>query len=145
MDASARGKVFLDTNVLVYAVDHRDRAKQMKAQSLLRGTPRASLVISTQVLGEFYWTVTRKLVPAIPNEEARAAVERLSRLTVVPVDRDIVRGAIELAALTSIAYWDALIVKAASTMSCERVLSEDLNHSQVIDGVRIENPFLPVN
>ena len=74
--------------------------------------------------------------------EARAALGWLSGLTVVPIDRDLVLGAIDLTERASIAYWDALIVRAAASAGCRRLLTEDLNHGQVIDGVRVENPFL---
>ena len=61
---------------------------------------------------------------------------------VVPIDAYLVREAVELAQASQLAYWDALIVRAASVAGCARLFTEDLNHGQVIDGVRIENPFL---
>lgn len=142
MVATERGRVFLDTNVLVYLFDTADRAKQRRAQSLLRETPAPSLVVSAQVLGEFYWASTRKLATPLDHGSAVAAVARFTRFHVVPIDGQLARDAIELTESASIAYWDALIVKAASSSACGRLLTEDLNHGQVIDGVRIENPFL---
>ncbi len=141
MGATESGRVFLDTNVLVYLFDTRDPTKQHRAQSLLREIPSASLVVSAQVLGEFYWATTRKLPTPLDHGTAESAVARFSRLRVVAVDRQLVRDAIDLSDSVSIGYWDALIVKAASLASCPRLLTEDLNHGQVIDGVRIENPF----
>ena len=142
MRATTPGRTFFDTNILVYAVDDTAPAKQQRAQGLLDGTPAAHIVLSGQVLGEFYWNVTRKISIPLTAAEARAGVDWLANFLVVPIERSTVREAIALAESVGIAYWDALIVKAASTASCERVLTEDLNHSQVIDGVRIENPFL---
>jgi predicted nucleic acid-binding protein len=75
-------------------------------------------------------------------DEARAAIAWLSRLIVIPIDTDMVLAAIELGHSASIAYWDALIVGAAASAGCRRVLTEDLNHGQIIDGVRVENPFI---
>ena len=141
MDASARAKTFFDTNVLVYAYDFRDPAKQQRAATLLRENA-GNIVISTQVLGEFYWTVTRKLRSPLTPGDARTAVDSLSRTMVMPLDKETVWEAVNLGISETIAYWDALIVKAASVAGCARLFTEDLNHGQVIDGVRIENPFL---
>lgn len=142
MEATEPGRAFLDTNVLVYTFDTADEAKQQRAQSLLREIPAASLVVSAQVLGEFFWTVTRRLETPLGRDAALAAVDRFSRLGVVVIDKHLVRAAIELTGSASISYWDALIVKAARFGACRRLLTEDLNHGQVIDGVRVENPFL---
>ena len=55
-------RVFLDTNVLVYLFDADDPAKQRRVQDLLSNRElRAQLILSTQVLQEFYVSVTRKL------------------------------------------------------------------------------------
>lgn len=142
MAATERGRVFLDTNVLVYLFDTADRTKQDRARSLLREIPAAALVVSAQVLGEFFRATTRRLPTPLDETTAVSAVARFSRFTVVPIDGPLVRAAIDLTRSASIAYWDALIIKAASSSACRRLLTEDLNHGQVIDGVRIENPFL---
>ena len=141
MDASPGAKAFFDTNVLVYAFDYRDLAKQERAASLLTEHAGA-IVISGQVLSEFYWTVTRKLPSPLTRDEALTAISLLSRFTVVPIERDLVLTAIELGDTTSIAFWDALIVKAASTSGCARLLTEDLSHGQTVDGIRVEDPFV---
>jgi predicted nucleic acid-binding protein len=140
--ASALDRVFFDTNVLVYVHDDRDAAKQLRASALFRDTPTHQMVVSGQVLGEFYWTVTRKLPTPLSDGAAKDAVLALADFNVVPIDTQLVRDAIELATTARLAYWDALIVKAASSAGCQVLLTEDLNHGQVIDGVRVENPFL---
>jgi predicted nucleic acid-binding protein len=72
---------------------------------------------------------------------ARRKIELIARLDVVPVQLDLVLGAIDLHRLHSISFWDALIVRCASAAGCTRLLTEDLQHGQLIDGVRVENPF----
>lgn len=131
---------FVDTNVWVYALDAADPIKQATVRSLLaRDAP--NLVVSPQVMGELYVTLTRRGRPAMDPEAAQAAVRRLGELHVVPLEaRDVVR-ALELAADGQLAYWDALIVASARASGCARLLTEDLAHGTVIDGVRIENPF----
>jgi predicted nucleic acid-binding protein len=43
--------------------------------------------------------------------------------------------------LNTLSFWDALIIVSAEKAQCERLWMEDLNHGQVVRGVRIENPF----
>jgi predicted nucleic acid-binding protein len=97
-------------------------------------------VVSTQVLQEYFVAATTKLglSPAV----ARENVERFARLDVVLVRPELILGAIDLHQLNKVSFWDALVVRCASATSCSVLLSEDLNHGQVIDGVRVENPFL---
>lgn len=142
MVATTLGRTFFDSNVLVYAFDDSAPAKQKQAQELLNGVPIDSLVLSTQVLGEFYWTATRKIPAPLTRAEARSVVNWLSDFLIIPIEKGIVLEALALCESAQIAYWDALIVAAAKSAGCTRILSGDLNHGQVIDGVRIENPFL---
>ena len=131
---------FLDTNVAVYVHDHGEPEKRRRAIEVFEAPPDR-LVVSTQVLTELYWTVTRKLDPPLAPETALEATEELGALSVVTVDREMVVSAIRTAHRHQLALWDALIVEAAARGGCERLLTEDLNHGQVIHGVRIENPF----
>lgn len=142
LEASTLGKTFFDTNVLVYAFDDTNPAKQTRAQELLSDIPVDSIVVSGQVLSEFYWITTRRIQRPLSPSEALAVIGWLAEYSVVPIDGHLVGRAIELSESAGIAYWDALIVSAAASMSCERVLTEDLNHSQLIDSVKIENPFI---
>jgi predicted nucleic acid-binding protein len=131
---------FLDTNVAVYAHDHGAGVKRRQAVELFRSPPDR-LVVSTQVLSEFYWTVTRKLAPPLRHSQALDATRQLAALPVVVVDGDLVLAAIATAAQHQLALWDAMIVEAAVRGGCHRLLTEDLNAGQEIRGVRIENPF----
>jgi predicted nucleic acid-binding protein len=131
---------FLDTNVLLYADDldagdKRERAKTILRESLASGEG----VVSTQVLQEFFSISTRKfgVDPAI----ARRKVELVAKMDLIRVDLGLILAAIDLHRLHSFSFWDALIVRAASTAGCGVILTEDLQHDRVVDGVRIENPF----
>lgn len=132
-------EVFLDTNVLVYAFDAGDRAKQVRALALLSRHPDAT--ISTQVLLEWYSAVTRKLNPPLAAEQAQAALESLAKLSVVPADTELVIRASRTAVHHQLSIWDAMVIEAAALAGCRTLLTEDLNDGQVIRGVRIENPF----
>lgn len=133
------GRTFLDTNVLVYTVDDADPAKKNIARTLLAET--TELVLSAQVLNEFYVTITRKLSPAVAPEQALELVRRLALLPCGAIDEQLVQRAIAAAQRWQLSYWDALVLEAARQAGCARILTEDLTHGAVYDGVRIENPF----
>lgn len=134
---------FVDTNVAVYAVDfhERERTKQQIAADLLAEDPD-QLVVSTQVLQEYYVVVTRKLAKPMTEEQAAASVRSLSKLAVVGIDRPLVLSAIDTSREAQISLWDAMVIEAAREAGCSRVLTEDLSDGQEIRGVRVENPFL---
>ena len=132
---------FLDTNVLVYAFDVGEPKKRHVVRTLL--ADRTPCTLSSQVLSEFYWITTRKLRPSLTEDVAQAVIRRLTRVAhVVAVDASLVAASIALARDNQIALWDAQIVVAAARSGCDVVLTEDLNHGQVISGVTIRNPFL---
>ena len=134
---------FFDTNVLVYADDKDSPAKQRRALALVAEHRRAGTgVVSLQVLQEYFVTVTRKLhvEPAI----ARRKVELLAEFDVAAPDVSDILAAIDIHRLHGFSLWDALVLRAAKQSGCSVLLTEDLQKAQVIDGVRIVNPFQAV-
>jgi predicted nucleic acid-binding protein len=131
---------FVDTNVAVYVHDHGSPKKRRRAAELF-AQPPDRLVVSTQVLSEFYWAVTRKLDPPLRDDLALEALRALGALPVVAMDRELVLSAVDTATRHRLALWDALIVEAAARSGCERLFTEDLNDGQEIRGVLVENPF----
>lgn len=56
-------RVFVDTNVLVYAYDRSEPEKQKRALEVLDHLAIYRIgIISTQILAEFFVSVTRKIV-----------------------------------------------------------------------------------
>lgn len=134
--------VFVDTNVLLYAQDPRVPAKKLAAEAwLARCWREARGRISSQVLHEFYANV-RRLAPSLPVEESRVVVRRYRAWTPWPVDDVTVDLAWEIQDRWQLSIWDAMIVAAAQMQGCEVLLTEDLQHDQRIDKVRIVNPFM---
>ncbi|GAA2141988.1 PIN domain-containing protein [Glycomyces algeriensis] len=133
------GRAFLDTNVLVYAVDDADPAKKKIARTLLAQAD--GLVLSAQVLNEFYVTVTRKLKPAIEPETAAHMVRNLARIHCVAVDAQLVQLALRAGQRWQLSHWDSLVIEAARQAGCSRVLTEDLATGAEYNGLVIENPF----
>ncbi len=134
-------KRFLDTNVLFYAYDTSDPAKQAAAEALLRqAVANANGVVSTQVLGEFFHaTVVRKEV--LNADEAERAISAIAHLRVVDIDVPLVHAAISYHRRYQLRYWDALVLAAAKRSGCADLLSEDFNDGQDYDGVHARNPF----
>ena len=133
------GKTFVDTNVLVYVHDEDEPEKRERAQALLRELVDR-IVLSPQVLGEFY-VVVRRLETPVPAEVAARLVDSYSRFPMVNLDAQLVRNAIAISRESRISYWDGLIMAAAQSAGCERLLSEDLSHGQSFGPVTVENPF----
>lgn len=133
-------RAFLDTNVLVYADDADAGEKRAKAQALLLSAlATGDAVISTQVLQEYFSVATRKL--SVPGDAAQKRVEILAALVAVTIDAGHVIESIKLHRLYNLSFWDALIIHAARRAGCDRLLTEDLQAGQSIEGVEIVNPF----
>ncbi len=132
--------VFVDTNVLIYAVDVFDRRKHEAARAW-----RADLWkshrgrISFQVLQEFYAKVAQKWPAA--RDDARAEVRDLLKWKPVLVDEAVIERGWKIQDRYKLSFWDALIVAAARQASCGYLLTEDLQAGQEIDGVTLVNPF----
>ena len=134
-------KVFLDTNVLVYASDRDEPEKRRRARALLRATAGdGDGVISTQVVQEFFVAVTRKL--AIDPLKAKAIVATFHPLELLEVSLEDINQAIDGVVLWQVSFWDALILTVAGRASCSVVYSEDLNAGQRYGGVEVKNPFV---
>jgi len=136
-------RVFVDTNILVYAHDldannKHDQAVEIVSQLWESGNG----VLSTQVLQEFYVTLTRKVSSTLSKLEARNLVQKYSHWHLVVNDPSIIKQASEIEESYNISFWDALIVSAAYSRNVPTILTEDLNHGQIIEGISIKNPFV---
>ncbi|MHB8765373.1 MAG: PIN domain-containing protein [Deferrisomatales bacterium] len=130
-------KVFLDTNVLVYAMDADAGEKQQTARRSLREVA-GNAVVSTQVLQEFFVVATRKLgvAPAV----AKSVFHALRRFETVTVTADLIEQAADCSMVHQLSFWDALIVVAAESARCPELWTEDLNPGQIIRGVKVVTP-----
>ena len=136
--------VLVDTNILVYAYDPEDEQKSRRAIEVLTQLELGKRgVLSTQILNEFFNTVTRNIPNPLELSSARVTVQRfIEHWRIVPVTTDVVqegmRGTIEY----QLAFWDSLIWAAAKLNDVDTILSEDFSHGQIIEGVQVINPFL---
>jgi predicted nucleic acid-binding protein len=136
-------RIFVDTNILVYAHDlsagHRhDRACAIIESLWETGTG----VISTQVFQEFYVTITRKIKHPLHPAEAREIIRNYLAWPIQINDPEMTMRASEIEEKNSLSFWDAMIVAAALQLQAKKIITEDLNNGQIIEGILIENPLL---
>lgn len=141
--SSMIGRVFVDTNVLVYARDTTDAEKHDRALRWMAvlWAERAG-TLSWQVLHEYYVTVTRKLRPGREVGAAREDVASLVAWNPVALDLTTVDAAWSFQERFDLSWWDALIVAATRVGGSTYLLTEDLQDGQVFDGVRVVSPFV---
>ena len=137
-------KVFIDTNILVYAHDKDSGGKHSIALAIIKDLWEKRMgVISNQVLQEFYIGVTRKIQKPIGKSEAREILRAYICWDIKEISPVSIIRATEIEEKYRISFWDALVIVAAYEAKCEKILTEDLNSGQIIEGVRIVNPFKP--
>jgi predicted nucleic acid-binding protein len=138
-------EVFVDTNILVYANDHRAGAKHERAKQVLKSIwERKNGATSTQVLQEFYSTVTRKIPNPLSCFEARRMVSKYRGWTIYRSNVDDILLASELAEHGRFSFWDALVVQSALGCGADVLLTEDLHDGLRINSLVVQNPFAAV-
>lgn len=130
---------FVDTNVWVYAhLKAPGEPRHPQALKLIENAAR--LVVSTQVLGEYYNAMLRNRIPDALIVKNLAGIVALCQLR--PVDLAVVQAAAELRQRYGYSYWDSQLLAAALSEDCDTFYSEDMQADQIIDGrLRIVNPF----
>lgn len=133
-------KIFIDTNLLVYANDRRDPVKQKKAIAIVSDLMRTGNgVVSTQVLQEYAAVALTKLGQR--QDVVLRQLLLLEELEVQPLSPAIIRRGVEIKATYAISFWDASIIAAAEHAECRQIYSEDLNTGQFYAGITVVNPF----
>lgn len=135
---------FFDTNVFVYQLDPTDKRKHKVAEALVRGAMAdESACISYQVVQECLNTVLRKADVTMAPEHARQYLDLvLLPLMKVGASPALYQRALDVQTRWRFSFYDSLIVAAALSAGCSRLLTEDLQHGQRIESLTVENPFL---
>ena len=131
---------FIDTNVLVYAEASDEPLKQRVALALLKGLYEQGLgVLSTQVLQEYCNVALKKL--RLPAQYVRSQLDVYEQFEVVQVTPAIIRAGLDLHQTRSVSFFDAIVLASAHASGCNVIWTEDMNVGEVVNGVRISNPF----
>jgi len=133
----------VDSNVLVYAADDRDPARQETALEILALAALRDCVLLPQALAEFFHAVSRKGL--MPRREAAAQVRDWSIMYAVAAGANIgaVLMAAEAAAAGRFQFFDALLLTTARDAGCAAVISGDMADGAELNGVRVVAAFEP--
>lgn len=138
-------KVFIDTNILVYAFLDADNPeshlKHTKAVELLQALTRTcQITLSTQVLSEYYSALLKH---KITDNDIQGGIHALIRAVAVStISEDTVLASFQIKNRYKFSYWDSLIISSALENNCTLLYSEDLQNSQIIENtLTIKNPF----
>ena len=133
---------FVDTNILVYAHTPTEGSKYDVAGALLNDLWQSRRgVLSTQVIQEFCYVLTRKMRPPRPVPEVVKRARNFLSWSIINSSPQLAIQALELTELYHVSYWDALIIRAAQSVQCAVLYTEDLNNGQQFGSVRVVNPF----
>jgi predicted nucleic acid-binding protein len=137
------GKVFVDTNIIVYAYDVSAGEKHRKAVEIMKDIWSTGFgIISSQVLQEFFVNVTRKIAKPLNVLTAKEIVKDLLKWKTVSINGEIILEAIDIHNEHKYSFWDSAIIAAAIEGGAGVLLSEDLSDKQLIKGLVIKNPFI---
>jgi predicted nucleic acid-binding protein len=138
-----KDNIFVDTNILIYAHDLDSGLKHNVAASIMEKIwEEETGVISTQVIQEFYVNVTRKIPNPITHAQARGIIINYFSWHIEPIEPHTILSASEIEERHLLSFWDSLILATALQAKAGKVITEDLNPGQIIEGILIENPFL---
>jgi len=134
---------FVDTNILVYSRDSTEPKKQRIAkQWLTQLWQQETGRISTQVMNEYYVTVTQKLKPGLPKYQARADLCALAVWQPLEISAHLIESAWDVQDQYTYSWWDSLVIASALFLDCQYLLSEDMQHEQSLGSLKIVSPFL---
>jgi predicted nucleic acid-binding protein len=135
-------RITLDTNILFYAFDARDAAKQARAIEIIAAAAVVDCTLGLQVIGEFYVAVVRKLkvAPAFARDQAKSLLATFNSFAATATAH---RVAAEEAAAGTFSYWDAVLLASAAQSGCTVLISEDMANGARLGTITICNPFTP--
>ena len=135
-------RLSLDANILFYAADAKANEMQERARVIVRRAAREyDCFLTLQTLAEFFAATTRK--GKLTATEAAARLDELQRIfPVVAATPGTLRLAVRAVADHGLSFWDAMQWAAVKQAGGTLLLSEDLQHDRVLEGVRFRNPFV---
>ena len=135
-------KVFIDTNIIIYAYDVTAGKKHETARAIITDLWDSGLgAISTQVLQEFFVNVVLKIPKPIDKQQAKEIVRDFLNWHVVVNTGSSIIDAIDIGIRFGYSFWDSMIIEAAIKSGAAILISEDFQDGQVVSGVTITNPF----
>lgn len=140
-----KDKIFIDTNVLVYAFDESEPKKREIAKKIFKEvlTGEKKGVVSNQVLGELFCVLTKKVEKPIDSKIAKTIVQGITdsiHWEKVNYTEKTVCNAIETAINEKISFWDSLIIETMAENKIQNILTEN-KKDFTSKKVYAKNPF----
>jgi predicted nucleic acid-binding protein len=130
----------LDTNILVYGIDNRDKSKQMQALAILKASVRLDCPLALQAIGEFHAAATRKLKLSAADARDRS-VQLLKSFDTFGYSASAVLAALDASSEGRFSFWDAVLLASAAETGCSILLSEDMRDGARLGSIVVRNPF----
>ncbi|MBN2105081.1 PIN domain-containing protein [bacterium] len=137
-------KCFIDTNIFIYTFDHSNVKKQKKSREIIANAlEKSNGIISYQVIQEFLNASTKKFKsPLSIADSQRYLSVILEPLCEVFSSIELYHQALDIMERCQYSFYDSLIISAALKAECQILYSEDLQHNQKIQNLKIINPFI---
>lgn len=136
-------RVFVDTNIIVYAHDNSAGQKHNVARNILLNLWEARQgILSTQVLQEFFYIITKKITHPLNVQSARELIGFFLKWDIIINNGDSILEAIDIHQKYKLSFWDSMIIESAIRGNANLLLSEDLSDGLAIEDVIIKNPFI---
>lgn len=138
------GRFFLDSNIFVYSFDANISGKAKRASQLIRqAADTGKGIVSYQVVQEFFNVALRRFPRPMNTAEAEQYLITVFRpILAIQSSPGLYVEALRIAEKYRLSWYDSLIVAAALQGECSVLYSEDMQHHQKIEALRIEDPFL---
>jgi predicted nucleic acid-binding protein len=135
-------KVFVDTNIIVYAYDASAGEKHEKAFRLMEDLWNSGVgIISSQVLQEFFVIITKKIRKPLDITIAKDIVKDLLKWETIMINGNLILEAIDIHKKHKFSFWDSIIIASALEGGAQVISSEDFPDLQTVKGVVMRNPF----
>ncbi|WP_089729972.1 PIN domain-containing protein [Candidatus Thiosymbion oneisti] len=132
--------IFVDSNIWLYAFMSAESKKTKKAEEIISNS---NIILSTQIINEICVNLIKKAGYSEP--EIQQAIKNIyGYYQVVPIDEETIIEASIIRSTHQLSYWDSLVVVSAITSKCTILYSEDMQHNQIVQGVKIVNPFIEI-
>ncbi len=132
--------IFVDSNVWLYAFMSAEPKKTKKAEEIISNS---NIILSTQIINEMCVNLIKKA--GYSESEIQQTIKNIYEYyQVVPIDEETIIEASILRSTHQLSYWDSLVVVSAIASKCTILYSEDMQHNQIVQGIKIVNPFIEI-
>jgi predicted nucleic acid-binding protein len=132
---------FVDTNILLYAVDRNLSEKRKQARACLDALARHKLlIINPQVLNEYAHNVLKKM-PHVSREQLLSELQAMREWCLAELTAETAAQAVVISGRYRLSFYDSALLASAITYGCDFFVSENMTHQQSVGALRVVSPF----